>query len=364
MQKKVFTVHKWVGLSAAAFLLLQAVTGLALVYRADILHMAGAGISVAEVPVLESEERALETTIDLIANQYPKWSVRRIDFPASPGAPYVGRMITDTGAAGFLMVRPELGTVSEQNFADRALQFVFDLHVDLLAGQAGAYFIGIMGIILVVGIVTGIIIAWPGFKRLKRSLKVTFKNTTRTLFELHRSAGMVSLVVIFLLAFTGIFLIFGSKIKPFLGVTSPKAIAVQEGEVALPNAQLLKLAKEAIPFAKVRNVRFTSGAVLNRVVFYHSTLGATAPASQVWINPVTGAVTAQKQASDMSFVEAFFAWMYPLHVDFALGRFGQLLSFLGGLVITLLTITGPILWWRRYQIRKPKVHRAKGAGNA
>ncbi len=109
----------------------------------------------------------------------------------------------------------------------------------------------------------------------------------------------------------------------------------------------------------MRNLRFSPGNALSRVIFYGDTPAIAAPSHQVWLDPVQGTVRARTDGRDMPAGEMFFAWMYPLHTQFGLGRVGQVISLVGGLALITLAVSGPMLWWNRRRLRaaKPRVAR-------
>jgi uncharacterized iron-regulated membrane protein len=97
----------------------------------------------------------------------------------------------------------------------RAVEWLVDLHDNLLAGDVGRKINGIGGILFLVLIVTGAWIWWPGSRNVLRSLKVGKPQASRRFVrQVHNILGVVSFALLFVWAITAIYFAFP---EPFEG---------------------------------------------------------------------------------------------------------------------------------------------------
>ena len=100
--------------------------------------------------------------------------------------------------------------------AVRIMEWLVDLHVNLLAGSVGRDVNGVFAILLMVMILTGTVIWWPGRRRWTRSVIVVRPSRTRRFFwHLHSAAGLWSFVLLFGWAITGIYFAFPEPFEWF-----------------------------------------------------------------------------------------------------------------------------------------------------
>ena len=88
----------------------------------------------------------------------------------------------------------------------QAMEWLVDLHDNLLAGPEGRTVNGVGGMLVLFLIVTGLIIWWPGKRRVWRSLKVGKPEASRRFaFQLHNALGVWSFVMLLMWALTAVY---------------------------------------------------------------------------------------------------------------------------------------------------------------
>lgn len=93
--------------------------------------------------------------------------------------------------------------------AMRLMEWLVDLHDNLLGGPDGRLINGAGAVLVTVLILTGAVIWWPGRRHWKRSLTVPRPSRTRRfLWHLHSALGFWSFVLLFIWAATGIYFAF------------------------------------------------------------------------------------------------------------------------------------------------------------
>ena len=91
----------------------------------------------------------------------------------------------------------------------RVMEWLVDLHDNLLAGSLGRDINGVFGILVTTLVLTGLIIWWPGRSRWRRSaIVIRPAKTSRFSWHLHSAIGIWSFILLFGWAFTGVYFAF------------------------------------------------------------------------------------------------------------------------------------------------------------
>ena len=98
----------------------------------------------------------------------------------------------------------------------RIVEWLVDLHNNLLAGSVGRDINGVFAMLLMVMVLTGAVIWWPGRRRWSRSVIVVRPSRTRRFFwHVHSAAGLWGFVLLFGWAITGIYFAFPEPFEWF-----------------------------------------------------------------------------------------------------------------------------------------------------
>jgi uncharacterized iron-regulated membrane protein len=90
-----------------------------------------------------------------------------------------------------------------------SIEWLVDLHENLLAGSTGRWVNGIGAVCLALLCVTGAVIWWPGTKYWRRSLTVEWRASfARINWDLHSAAGLWCFLFVLMWAVSGIYLVF------------------------------------------------------------------------------------------------------------------------------------------------------------
>jgi uncharacterized iron-regulated membrane protein len=266
-------IHKWSSLVCTVFMLLLCLTGLPLIYHHEIGHLLGNEV---EAPALTAAQAApprasLDSVIAAGKARYPDkvmmYMSQEADEPAlwfltmgaHPNDPEFVSIAIDARTAQYVAEPPiEGGAV---------MAFLFHLHVDLFAGVPGKLFLGCMGLLLIVAVVSGVVLYAPFMRKLEFG-DIRHGRTARLKWlDLHNLLGIVTLVWTLVVGTTGVVNTLAdvllqywqateiaAMVKPYEGQPPPVTLASMEQSVARaralqPGMQVGFIAFPGTPFA-------------------------------------------------------------------------------------------------------------------
>jgi uncharacterized iron-regulated membrane protein len=201
-------VHKWTSLISTAFLLLLCITGLPLVFYHEIDHALGYDIEAPAMPAgtpfasLDAVVEASKKQIPGAHIQFVSWDKNEPDqifasLAKAPDAPFEDNrfLVLDARTAQVL---------GEPPFRDTVMFFLYRLHVDMFAGLPGKLFLGFMGLLLVVAIVSGAVVYGPFMRRLDFGTVRTHRSRRLMWLDLHNLLGIVTVTWVLVVGLTGV----------------------------------------------------------------------------------------------------------------------------------------------------------------
>ncbi len=192
-----FNIHKWTSLVSTVFLLMLCITGLPLIFYEEIDHwMHGELEASASGASLLSKDVVLQGAM----NEIPGKEVKYIfwDPDHHPGQMFV--TLADSAEAPieadhYLTMDEHTAAVLDAppNELDFMLVMYY-LHVEMLAGIPGKLFLGLMGALFIVAIISGVVLYGPIMKRFDFGMIRTEKSARLRWLDLHNLLGIVTLV--------------------------------------------------------------------------------------------------------------------------------------------------------------------------
>ncbi|MFD1770355.1 PepSY-associated TM helix domain-containing protein [Sphingobacterium suaedae] len=204
--KRWFWWHKWTSLLCTVFLLLLCVTGLPLVFHEEIEHWTEHhGHGEAASP----QDRASLDKILTEAKVAEPNKVTRFIFwdDAHPDAVFLS--LSDSlmaPADNYTIVEMDAhsGQVAQHHDDQEGFMYVMlRLHTDLFAGLGGKLFLGLMGILFVISIVTGVVLYGPIMKKFDFGMIRTGKSRRLKWLDMHNLLGIVALFWTLVVGLTG-----------------------------------------------------------------------------------------------------------------------------------------------------------------
>jgi uncharacterized iron-regulated membrane protein len=256
-------IHKWSSLVCTIFMLLLCITGLPLIYHHEIGHLLGDDV---EAPLMApgTPKADLDRVIAAGKAQYPGkmmmymsqeadepniWNLTVGDNPIDPGY----KSIAVDARTAQVLAKPQ--------FEGSFMSVMFHLHVDLYAGLWGKLFLGFMGLLLVIAIVSGVVLYAPFMRKLDFGTVRRDRTARLKWLDLHNLLGIVTLVWALVVGATGMintwadlllkywqFTEMAEMVAPYKGLPPPTTLASME--------QSLSRALKAEPGMKIGFVAF------------------------------------------------------------------------------------------------------------
>jgi uncharacterized iron-regulated membrane protein len=349
-------VHKWSSLICTVFMLLLCLTGLPLIFHHEIGHLLGEDVEAPELPE-NTKMASMDDVLESAKSRYPKRVVqfffREVDEDKT-WTVSLGETATSQEGNKFVKVDARTAEVLQEPKLNEGLMYViFKLHVDLFAGLSGMLFLGFMGLLLVVAIISGAVLYAPFMRKLAFGEIRHNKQPKLKRLDTHNFLGIVTLVWFLIVGATGVINAWSTLVikywqfdqmsamtAPYKGLPPPTKFASLQASVDAAQARepQMKLGFIAFP-----GTRFSS------LHHYGIFMRGTTPVSARLFRPVlidaqTASVT---DSRELPWYLTALLISQPLHFgDYA----GMPLKVLWALldIFTIVVLwTGLMLWWKK-----------------
>jgi uncharacterized iron-regulated membrane protein len=352
LRRALFQIHLWAGVLLSAYVVVIALTGSVLVFRAELLRTTLPKQVGAYVP---SQMAPVKVVLHEFTRVHPGAFVSdlRMPFEASP----VFVIQAQDGAKSFVEVA-DASTGVAYPLNKGWLDWVYDLHVYLLMSHTYGMQVNAAGAgLLLLLCVTGVVIWWPGIKVWTRGLKVAVgKNWRRVNFDLHSAIGIWTLLLVSWWALSGVYFGFYKQVvatvgwvSPLRGMVSP-AVPKVNGAGRASLEQVLEAVHAASPQGRLFSI---SDPTLKGKTVY-ALVDLRAPGDFSHRDIVTVSVTEARVSTVWHYGQNktlgdWFIWaMHPLHFGTLWGP-GLKIVWAGlGLSLAVLSVTGVVMYWNRW----------------
>lgn len=357
-------VHVYLALIAGFFFALMGLTGSVSVYREELDELLNPEL-VIEHP--EGKRQSLDKIMAAVQaahpNRYGSWT---LELPRSPHS-----MVTvwydkpretffELYAPLMVSVNPYTAEVVASRFwGQTATTWLLDLHTQLRFDRFGSNAVGVLGLLLMVSAGSGVYLWWPGIRGIRDGLRIRHKSgMMRLAFDLHRMIGLLSALVLLLLAFTGINLSFPSILETLAGSSGMEHGGTGRNIIstAIPNNHPVGLeaaefvARGPFPRAELRRVTTPAGdSGIYRINLRQSNeVNHRHPYTTVWVDRWSGQVKEVRDPSGFSPGQTFATWIWPVHTGEAFGTTARFIWFLSGIGLFVLYVSGLLHWLHRH----------------
>lgn len=343
MRRFLFNVHLFVGLGAAVFLVLLSLSGTVIAFEPELNRMLHPELTKVAVtgPVMNWD--AVKASVE---QQLPGWKLTRFYFPDEPDFSTYSRIRNvKTKAVRQIYINQYTGKVlgSTEDGPDLLIR-IHDLHVNLLTGKMkskpGSVLVMAATWSLLALSITGLVLWFP--RRVWR-----FHASSpgpRLNRDLHMSLGFWSSAAMFLFAITGIGLHYQTgKLLDLLNRPEYAASAPGHG----PTIEgMLQTGREALPGAAIPRLLLSEKAG-DPVFLYMRYPEDKTPAGRsfVTLDPKTGRLLSAGSSRKMPVMQsALVQYTREIHTGTVGGFAGRVLAALFGLSLSVLAVTGPLIW--------------------
>jgi hypothetical protein len=270
-------IHKWSSLVCTVFMLLLCLTGLPLIYRHEIGQLLGNEVAApALAPDLAGRRASLDEIVAAGRARYPDKVMMYMSQEADEPAFWFLTMGAHANDPTFVSIAVDARTaryVAEPPIEGGGfLQLMFHLHVDLFAGVAGKLFLGCMGVLLLVAIVSGAVLYAPFMRKLDFGTVRHGRTARLRWLDLHNLLGIVTLVWAFVVGATGVVNTLAdvlldvwqrteiaAMVAPYAGMPPASTFSTASMQASVTRAQA------ALPGMRVGFVAFPQPASLRRL---------------------------------------------------------------------------------------------------
>jgi uncharacterized iron-regulated membrane protein len=346
--------HKWTSLICTAFLLMLCLTGLPLIFHEEIDDLTGHGPVLTATPgaalqdldtVLDTALRARPGEVGLFMSFDTDRPVVNVTSGPRPDAP--------AAQMHFASIARTTGAILPAAPTGGIMDIILRLHTDMFAGLPGMLFLGVMGLLFVLAIVSGVVLYAPFMRKISFGTVRASRSTRLKWLDHHNLMGVVTAAWVFVVGLTGVINTLSTPIiqlwqmdqlakmiAPYKDKPAPRKLGSIHAAVATAQA--------AAPGMRVQFVAFPGGAFSSKHHYAVFLQGAT-PATQRLLTPAlidaeTGELTAMRR---MPWYAQALLLSQPLHF----GDYGGLpLKILWAMldIITIVVLgSGLYLWLSR-----------------
>lgn len=201
-------IHRWSSLICTAFLLLLCVTGLPLIFSHEIDALTGKHFEPAQLAA-GAQPVAADTVVAAALERHPGLvPLYLFAQEDAPGLWYVKldtRADSDEKNAVLVAADGHSGQVlGLPDFGNGFMAVMYRLHVDLFAGIPGKLFLGFMGLLLIVSLVSGTVLYAPFMRKLDFGTVRSERGSHIRWLDLHNLIGIATLVWVLIVGITGV----------------------------------------------------------------------------------------------------------------------------------------------------------------
>ena len=409
-------LHRWAGLLIAGFLFITGLTGAVISWDHEIdewlnSHLTEAHTQGQPLPVLD--------VIRQVEQRYPTMQVLYFPLQSEPGHslqlyaqprvnPQTGEFYPERFNQIFIdpVSGEELGSrtwgsvwpITRENFVSFLYKLHYSLHLPEFWGidRWGIWLLGVIALIWTIDCFSGFYLTLPRrskrqrgsmkgwWRRWKSAWKVRWRAGSYKLnFDLHQAFSLWTWGLLFIVAFTAFSLnLYREAFLPMMTLVSdvtpspyaqreraPVAQLVNEPQVnraaAIQRAGELALQHGwSEPVGAVYYARYYG---FYDVKFYHPEddhgTGGVGH-KEIYLDAGSSEEIGFRIPWEGSAADVFVQAQFPLHSGRILGIPGRILISVMGLVVAMLSVTGVVIWWRKYKAREYAGNRMAGRLNS
>ncbi|HWK63232.1 MAG TPA: PepSY domain-containing protein [Eoetvoesiella sp.] len=200
-------LHKWSSLVCTVFMLLLCLTGLPLIFHHEIGHLLGTEVEAPQMPA-DTPRASIDKVLETAKARFPGKPVLYLSQePDDDTFWYVSLADKLNETERFDVALVDARTARLLGAPDFNQGFMFwmtRLHIDLFAGVPGMLFLGFMGLLLVLALVSGVVLYAPFMRKLEFGTVRSGRSARVRWLDLHNVLGIVTLGWALVVGLTGV----------------------------------------------------------------------------------------------------------------------------------------------------------------
>ena len=369
MKRILRKIHLWLSVPFGLIITITCLSGAALVFEEEITALCRPELHRIEHPgseplpmgqILRSARQTLPSGTDIAG----------ISIPHDPDKPWRVNLTKPHRAS--LSVNPYTGEVLGRNERLPFFNFMFRAHRWLLDGSrsVGKTVVGTSTMVFAFILLTGLALWWPRRRRaIKSGLTIsTRKGMRRFWFDLHNAGGFYALLLLLVMALTGLtwsfgwyrsafYRLFGAEVQAAASKPSGKQDRSRKAENNGMKGKHQDRSGQQPDFTQWEKVykqlrdRHTDYRQITISEGTASVSGARwgnqRAADRYAFQPKTGRLTEATPYAEAKTANKLRGWIYSVHVGNWGGWLTRILWFCAALIGASLPLTGYYLWWKR-----------------
>ncbi|WP_137044821.1 PepSY domain-containing protein [Pseudolabrys sp. FHR47] len=386
-RKLLVTIHRYVGLIIALFMVVAGLTGSAIAFRDELdawlnpelfeAHSTGALLPVGEIVarVEQSDPRIMVSLLPLHPEPGATYAIGvlpRVD--PSTGRPFVlnyNQVFVDPASGDFLGQRKTGACCFERK---HLMPFLYIVHNNLmLPGRYGNWLMGGIALLWAIDCFVAISLTFPRnrpfFERWRQAFLIRRgTKSQRMALDMHRSGGLWLWCLLLMLAVTGVSLNLADElVRPVLAKVSTVTPSPREQgrsrftfKPPAPTFDFTQAAAKAEAAMAARSAAVKAFEVAYLAYYKVYIVSLAEPGRDpetglghphIYLDSVSGEAIRADIPGEGGAGDVFLQWQLPLHSGRVIGLPGQILVAASGIVVAVLAVLGVVIWWHKRRAR-------------
>jgi uncharacterized iron-regulated membrane protein len=374
-----FAVHKWTSLVCTVFLLVICITGLPLIFGKEIDHWLDTDPPYAALPA-DAPLANLDGMVAEGRRRYPAETVTSVLIDEDEPqvllymAPSWEASVDHETSNHFVKFDARTAQViKESDPPERQhltfMSVMFSLHTDLFVDLPGELFLGVMGLLFVVAVISGVVLYGPFMKKLDFGTVRSERARRLKWLDLHNLLGVVTLVWAAAIGLTGVLNELSTPLFALWQATDVQTMLAPYRDKPVPQQSELSSLQGAYDAAKTA----LPGATVVSIVFPGSKFGSThhyllwSKGSSPMTSRLFSPILVDAKSGQLTAVVQIPWYLRALEVSRPLhfGDYGGLPLKILWAVLDLVTIvvlgSGLYLWIARRRVRQARIDKLSAA---
>jgi len=351
LRRALFQIHLWIGVLLSLYVIVIGLTGSILVFEDEIRRF-----SLRHVPFDEAHIAPVSTVIAQAHSSCPALQLNFITPPQKRSPIWTLYLVDAHGRDKTIYADAASGALLMQR-GKLFIDYVLDLHVNLMMGLTGFIVNCIAGAGLLLLAISGVILWWPGIKLWMRGFFVSFHHKWKRInYDAHNAVGIWTLLIISWWGITAVYFLLPAKVSAVVNAVSPLVGMKEPQDVDPPPGSAVASIDDIVARQRMISPGYLSSIKLpdkpgGKVILYvdRTMLGDFTHRDIDTFDGHTGKLLTVWHYGENKSLGDWFLWlMYPLHFGTLWGMPVKVLWALLGLSLPVLSVTGLFMYWNRY----------------